>query len=916
MFVASSSVGPGVCENYTRKRNTNTNNLKEGGRYAVQAMQKNSTRQKKMISLRNYIVFAGFLLPLLFSYVGLTSSLQIYDNLIHCYRGNYTEPWIGNSLQILLELIRKVEKANPTALDIRILSSNILHQLRLDGIQRAQGFSESPYVTPYGPTGIMVPKFELLLKVISKLPGKVNFQNYLTPLEICTLHKLISSTVEPSARSDEMKTCPEKLGNYESEWTPRNTVKVFADGTFSVVSHTISRCPLEGGIILSQNYNTFSPGTVIASIAAGLLPQMVPLKELIPHQLKIDPYENLETMERRDTQKKIDKLLRSLDALDNTLVAGLVGDLAEVCIRQGPSYGANVSIGLSGYWNDTYFPRAYYLNKHDLWEMTDSEILAGIDGLHLAEYAPTWTNRIRRLRLSQILDMYYSSRGIPTFAIENANQPVSEENSGDDDAVKNRQDAPEQPQQYTNLDTRNRGAFNDLSFGREKFDRYVLGDTIDSACERKKILGRVSQSRLKDQTYFLAQILQFAIKGPAMDDEYIKTACHVTVDRFFDYAEKLLEKLPDCRNVSLNYRRPKIDLTLVLDGSRSRYENLRLISTIAELSDVSIFGSQISVVHGSSGRYIVSKTDSILNAFEQLQNYTGSYPTSLSLSSSLASILRTLGEQSLQEEFSRMVGGISKVIFIVSQTQRINQEDFEDSKRMIEGSFQQFPDLYFVFLTNDRKTFESLTESVIKSSLQKDQYIIIESKDLGPKDFATRAKRTLRLIPKRLLVPQCDPPSIPVDSNSTVMNSTRLEYEDYVSPHQSLYYRLRGPLVDRVRVIFQGMGYGGLTVCKVNNSNVFQCLSMDDMGTIIFNLTQPCDPEADGSCTNILFTVQMDNSYMKCSENDCQYPDQVRFLIRIDNMKCTKDSASLTSSISAIVLLFVPIQMIIVKFLF
>lgn len=44
---------------------------------------------------------------------------------------------------------------------------------------------------------------------------------------------------------------------------------------------------------------------------------------------------------------------------------------------------------------------------------------------------------------------------------------------------------------------------------------------------------------------------------------------------------------------------------------------------LAELIDVSSYGSSISVVHGLNGAYLVNRTNSITSAFDQLQNFTG-----------------------------------------------------------------------------------------------------------------------------------------------------------------------------------------------------------------------------------------------------------------------------------------------------
>lgn len=55
--------------------------------------------------------------------------------------------------------------------------------------------------------------------------------------------------------------------------------------------------------------------------------------------------------------------------------------------------------------------------------MTNAEILAGIDSHFISQHIKSWVNRIHRLRLSQIIQMYYSHQyGIPSITIENTNK--------------------------------------------------------------------------------------------------------------------------------------------------------------------------------------------------------------------------------------------------------------------------------------------------------------------------------------------------------------------------------------------------------------------------------------------------------------------------------------------------------------
>lgn len=149
----------------------------------------------------------------------LINTNPIHDHLLHCYRGNETLSHYPNTLQIFIELIRKIEDASPMAHDVRTLSAIILHRLRIDGIEKAPGIRETDLITPYRAKGLMSPKFQLLLQMVSNAASNIELDKVLSSAEICQLHRVISLSVEPYERGDESTVCPITMMT-ESHWEP------------------------------------------------------------------------------------------------------------------------------------------------------------------------------------------------------------------------------------------------------------------------------------------------------------------------------------------------------------------------------------------------------------------------------------------------------------------------------------------------------------------------------------------------------------------------------------------------------------------------------------------------------------------------------------------------------------------------
>lgn len=135
--------------------------------------------------------------------------------------------------------------------------------------------------------------------------------------------------------------------------------------------------------------------------------------------------------------------------------------------------------------------------------MTDTEVLGGIDGFFMSQKISEFIENGYRLKLSQVLDLFYGRKGLPLIRVESSGtikkkysmQPISD---------------------FSNSN--------------------VMHADITNACHRSNILKMIDREKLKDETYRMAQALQYSTSSLVISDENLRRNCDNTVKRFFKYA--------------------------------------------------------------------------------------------------------------------------------------------------------------------------------------------------------------------------------------------------------------------------------------------------------------------------------------------------------------------------------------------
>lgn len=756
------------------------------------------------------------------------TGLTIPESLRKCYE--HEELYSRNNrlpmtMTTLIELIRKVELYKGAYFDLRTLSLALLYRFRMDGIERIPGVQASPGVVPFRVTGQQFIKHKILFRYL--IPGHAyTFPNEsLSTQELCTLHFMLSSAVDLWERPDEGEVCPQNLKGSPTggsiSWHSLNPdySKVDLQGA------QLSRCPIEEGVVYTSRWGTVSPGTVLAAIAAALEPQEVQISLLLTGPVQANDTNKLEKFDRyRDMPSS---------QINNTWAATLAGDLAEVAVYQGPRLQGDLYIGPDGKWNDTAIPRVRYMDQTDgggeLWQMTDAESRAGIDGLILSGAVKSWQERMNSLRLSQLLDMYYSYRGI-------------------------------------NFDPKYR------------------------ACDRQANLQKLETMKdaLLTQTTNLARVLSY--KSPAavqISDEKLGEFSLKAVQAFNSHLSSLLSGIQCDEPIPL----PKVHLYVILDGTWTPYEATRVLAQLAQEADVSYYGSSMAVINGEDGTWILPETRNTSDLFKLRNNTdnatTLTWPTSLNLQLSLAKFSSYLADKLENERRRNVTGGSSLVILVLGYSATISDSDYTQSAQIITRFKRESPDVRFVYLASEinQNRFKAL--STIDPSYPD---VTIASPDNNIQTVVAKILSSISSVPGRIMGGYCSGGS----------GQDRTGFEDYVTPGFTTTYRIHPTFFDNTGDIilkFQGSGQGDLRMCVSRDqaSVGTECEEVKDLQETTLKIPAPCATYVS-NCPPVYLTIAVTRTLTSCTEDDCRFPDQVRFLIRHEGLKCFKISTSADSS--------------------
>ncbi|XP_047985605.1 uncharacterized protein LOC125225796 isoform X2 [Leguminivora glycinivorella] len=586
---------------------------------------------------------------LIISFICVTEGVvfsSLPEHLLPCYRSGGPALGAPRRLDVFLSLLKKLEVNH--ALDMRLFSTSLLRSFRLDGIEEAANAVETEFVTPYRASGFQFNKYKLLMDLF--LPT----QNLLDPEilsveEKCLLHVMMSGSVRHWERGDEDRVCP--LASEQMQHLAHNESRV------------ISRCPIEVGVI-KTDWGTISSGTLIAAVAAALEPQRVAVADILNADVyKADVAEPLVAEAKGEWYSDIETLdgqeQRDVPDISNLYVATLAGDLAEVVVNQGPRVGPSsqrLVIGSNNRWNDTMLPRNYFMypqNSSNVdWQISDAEILAGIDGLILASYLPTWISQRNSLRLSQVLDMYYSDEGV-------------------------------------------------------SFEPRV------KACNRQSLFKSiVDSSTLATETSRFAHVLYLTQGGVYIPVEKMNRISDAAVSAFTEYLTTIFSQHHrECKGPSST---PQMNLVIATDGAWKQYDVEQFVSWVGDALELDLERSTLGLLHGNTGRWIAPPAHNLTAVFTSISNFTDDWPNRMNIPNVISTVIQHAQNQSILEQNS--TAAISTVVLIISPSDRPSANDIERARELMHSLRSSFFDIYFAYASTDLVPFQNINNEYMDYS--------------------------------------------------------------------------------------------------------------------------------------------------------------------------------------------------------
>ncbi|CAK1539931.1 unnamed protein product [Leptosia nina] len=809
----------------------------------------------------------------------LTTQSSIAPHLRECYMDpllldrNNLPP---TTLPVLIDIIQKIEDDPNVNMDLRQLIVQLLHTYKQDGIEFHQPNANVPmsnFLLPYAPTFHSFHRHRLLLTKIIPASSQTLPNNTISSALKCALHHMMSITVDGRVRGNEQncnqlaqyralrtaRDIPRNLNKDDVEildldtmklaktmgqmrhFNPKDDVEYTNTGGSQSERQVLgeSQCPLLGGVVFTR-WGAVAAGHLLAGIAGGAQFQRIQVSDLIRGS----------TSNYQVPQSTISSLYAST----------ISGDLAEAVLIQGTERGTNsITVGVAGNWNSTQAPRYYMLHNRVNVEVTDPELRGDIDGFVLGTLLNTNVADASSVRLSQLLDMYYSPRN--------------------------------------GVFDQNRRACNRRQLRQETITRDVL---------------------VSETSAFVAALdTNMPLRGTIVSglEQLVSTAA----ENFQSYTTNSLNDL-SCVNTetTTNDYRLKTNLYLVVDATWPYQAIYPAISYLLDNVEVGKYGSSVTLLNAFDGSIVINKTFSLADFHTQytLARHQAMF-NGVNLESTLTNV-RTLMQNELDyEKSTNYVGGNSTVLLFLlnSGNLQINVPVIEEARKINET----IPDLRILFATSTNQ-FDSLWR-MVRDMHNDIRTISLNTEGTNVEVTMSPVLSRIQMVGRRIVNSNCGSTFEGQLTSGNRQFDDYLEpgYTNYYSISPNYFF---GNANRKIRISRTGGGAGSLVICQSRrfpqprqnltvagvDANSVTCQNLVS-GNVEISLQSACEGFwTIGSCPNFFISVQSqvpDGSSLTriCNEPACRFPYSIRYQVQIEELGCFSGAG--TVRISSILVLSV-----------
>ncbi|XP_014249337.1 uncharacterized protein LOC106666565 isoform X2 [Cimex lectularius] len=739
-------------------------------------------------------------------------------HLYECYEKKVT--LMPMSMTTLIDIIRKVETSEHFYMDMRMLTNAIINRFWRDGIVRDPNIIyNNPNVIGYKTSGFQSHKYKLLYSYLIPNSGYFLPNEILTLEEKCTLHFMLSSSIDIWERGDEDQTCPDQR-SFQKQWENHE---------WSGVKK--STCPIENGVISTRGYGTVSPNHILGAIASALQP------------LELNQQFLLQSTKENNTL---------YETINNVWASTICGDLAEVLIFQMPMV-QKAFMGPPSIWNNSELPVHSYIKAdyniiHDeCWQFTDAEILGGIDGLILANEIVRYSNITYSLRLSQVLEMFYTNRG--------GNFPSQ-----------------------TRACTR---------------QNYFFGTLLSK------------DKLLYDQTSRFAEVLATYAPRYFNDTLFISHQLDRTLAKFKNYASNLVSSWNKPCPVK-DQIRTKLHLFVVFDSTWSSYETLEVLMHIANKIDVSHYGSTISVINGVTGDLTVNsaKTTSELYLLWTTAPSYKKITDSTNLERGFIA-LKLLLESTLYFE-NKPLG---LVTLILTPSTPISDSLYNDIESTVKSVKSFNPDMKFIYVTStiNRRSFTRMT---LLPGSQSDHIIKLDDKNkynlYRELEILQDVPRSLA----PTFCTQGDNGFVNMTIEQYITTGTKQKYRIHpvflCSGRDTIEIKVLSYNYGNLEACMYWKSNNSTCLLSSYNEDLIFTVKSPCTSKNTEVIKEDWNPD----CRPVYIEVNPKRSFGKCAEKDCRFPDDLRFSLKLSGLKCLQHPITCNTS-SKVVAILIPVFIVI-----